>query len=144
MAGVKGKGGPVPKRSSQRRRRNKESKPQKVTAPVTAVDQPPVNGKWHPTAKAWYKSLAESGQAQFFEPSDWQAAKILAGELSIYLRSTKRSAMMFAHIWTGMGELLTTEAARRRLKIEIERDQPKGDEDADVADLDEYRKRAAG
>jgi hypothetical protein len=26
----------------------------------------------------WYKSLAESGQAQFFEASDWEGARFVA------------------------------------------------------------------
>jgi hypothetical protein len=142
MAGVPGKGGPVPKRSSQRRRRNKDSKPAKAKA-SGAVAVPPANSKWHAGAKRWYKSLKDSGQSQFFEPSDWEAAYFLAGEISEYLNSDRRSAMMFSHIWSAMGELLTTEASRRRLKLEIERDSGQVGEDGDVTDLDEYRKRAA-
>lgn len=138
-----GERGPLPKRSSQRRRQNKESKPEKATAPAAPVKQPRVNGKWHPVAKDWYRSLAESGQAQFFEPSDWQAARIVAGELSYYLRSKKRAAMMFSHLWSAMNELLTTEGARRRLKLEIERGTPEVDHGDGVSDLDEYRKRRA-
>lgn len=144
--------GPVPKRSNQRRRRNKESKPTKAKAKTPAskpnrIAPPRVNGQWHSIAKDWYRSLAESGQAQFFEPSDWQAARLVADELSRYLRSKKRSAMMFSYIWTAMGDLLTTEATRRRLKLEIERELPEEDGDqeaAEIAKLDDYRRRAAG
>lgn len=138
--------GPVPKRNAQRRRRNEESKADTAPALTSVVEAPPVVKSWAPAAKRWYESLAESGQAQFFEPSDWQAAQLVAGELSVYLRSKKRSAMMWSHIWTAMTDLLTTEGARRRLKIEIER--PSEDEDdaeaSDVAKLDDYRRRAAG
>lgn len=138
--------GPVPKRNSQRRRANKESKAETAPALTAAVEAPPAVKSWAPAANRWYKSLAESGQAQFFEPSDWQAAQLVAGELSIYLRSKKRSAMMWSHIWTAMTDLLTTEGARRRLKIEIERPaEDEGDADAsDVAKLDDYRRRASG
>ena len=138
--------GPVPKRNAQRRRRNEESKADTAPALTSEVEAPPVVKSWAPAAKRWYESLAESGQAQFFEPSDWQAAQLVAGELSVYLRSKKRSAMMWSHIWTAMTDLLTTEGARRRLKIEIERP-PVGEDDAeasDVAKLDDYRRRAAG
>jgi hypothetical protein len=136
-----GQRGPAPKRSTQRRRQNKESKPE-IARVSGRVIPPKVDGKWHPAAKRWYKALGESGQAQFFEPSDWEAAHFLAGEISNYLRSDKRSAMMFSHIWSAMGELLTTEASRRRLKLEIERDDAKGSQ-GEVADLDAYRKRLA-
>lgn len=137
--------GPVPKRDSQRRRANKESKAEQAPALTGKVDAPKPARGWHAAAKRWYLSLEESGQAQFFEPSDWQAAQLVAGELSVYLRSKKRSAMMFTHLWSAMTDLLTTEGARRRLKIEIER--PAEDEEdseaADVAKLDDYRDRLA-
>lgn len=140
--------GPVPKRNGQRRRQNSESQAEVVPA-LTAgpVDAPAVVKSWHPAAKRWYESLTESGQAQFFEPSDWQAAQLVAGELSVYLRSKKRSAMMWSHLWSAMTDLLTTEGARRRLKIEIEREVSANAEDeeaATIAQLDEYRDRASG
>ena len=137
--------GPVPKRSEQRRRRNKESRPEKVAGPAAPVDAPAEKRTWHPVAKEWYRSLKESGQAQFYEPSDWQAARLVAEELSQYLRSKKRSAMMFAQLWSAMTDLLTTEGARRRVKIEVERGAPEDNgEDAEIASLDEYRRRVAG
>ena len=129
-----GERGPVPKRSSQRRRQNKESK-----VPVPASDP-----EWHTTAAAWFESLAESGQAQFYEPSDWQAARLIADELTTYLSNDRRSAMMFSHIWSAMTDLLTTEGSRRRVKLEIERDQPEADDpEAEVTQLDAYRARAS-
>lgn len=141
-----GSRGPVPKRSTQRRRTNKESEPEvaPVVAPPVAV--PPAEEHWHPSATSWYEALAESGQAQFFEPSDWAAARIVAGQLSEFLRAEKRSAMMFSHLWSAMTDLLTTEGARRRLKIEIDRGagDEGDDEAATVAKLDEYRRRASG
>lgn len=145
MPGKKGSGGPVPKRSSQRRRRNRTKKPDRPKAPAGKVKAPKAHKNWHPTARAWYDSLAKSGQSEFYEPSDWQAAYVLAGELSAYLKNPRRSAMMFAQIWSGMSELLTTEGARRRVKIEVDRE-PAGatqDEKSEVASLDAYRQRAA-
>lgn len=144
MPGVAGKGGRVPKRSTQRRRRNKEGEPDRVAPGESRYPIPPVVGAWHPAAKAWYRSLGESGQAQYFEPSDWQAAKFVAGELSVYLKSKRRSAMMLSHLWSAMGDLLATEASRRRVRIEIERSRPTpGDAQlADVTHLSEIRRRA--
>lgn len=143
-----GKRGPVPKRNDQRRRQNKESQAEGVPAVVAGpVEAPPAVKGWAPAAKRWYESLVESGQAQFFEPSDWQAAQLVAGELSIYLRGKKRSAMMWSHLWSAMTDLLTTEGARRRLKIEIERppeESPEDEEAATIARLDDFRDRASG
>ncbi|MCU1500572.1 MAG: hypothetical protein JWM47_4525 [Acidimicrobiales bacterium] len=146
-----GQRGPVPKRSTERRRRNKESETQTVKPPAPAagkskttadgqVKRPAAARHWHPIAKAWYTSLAESGQSQFYEPSDWQAARYVAEVMSKQLKA-KPSAQLFAAIWSAMTDLLTTEAARRRVRMEIERP-PAGDETpAGVTALDEYRQR---
>lgn len=140
--------GPVPKRSTERRRRNKDSKPDIVvieaTAPAAAVVVvPKPNRLWHPIARDWFKSLSESGQAQYFEPSDWQAARYVAEVMSKNLKQPKFSSMLFQSIWTAMQDLLTTEAARRRVRMEIER-KPAGDEPAPgVIAIADYRKRLA-
>lgn len=134
-----GRRGPVPKRSSERRRRNKDGKTDQAKVAGSAVKAPPVSGHWHPAAKAWFRSLAESGQSQFFEPSDWQAARLLAEAMSRHLKSKRPSAVMFAALWSAMGDLLTTEASRRRVRIEIERTAEP--EHAEVTALDEYRRR---
>lgn len=131
--------GPVPKRSSERRRRNKGSKPDKVTA-AGSVKAPAADSKWHPIAKGWFNGLKTSGQAQFFEPSDWQAARLVAEELNRYLRAKKKSAIMFAHIWSAMTDLLTTEGARRRVRLEVEREGNDDETPAGVTALDDYRK----
>lgn len=142
-----GSRGPVPKRSTQRRRKNKESEPERAPAVCSSSSvAPPADEGWHEMATRWYDALADSGQAQFFEPSDWAAAHLVADQLSEFLRAPKRSAMMFSHLWSAMTDLLTTEGARRRLKIEIEREPsvPGDDESATVARLNDYRNRSAG
>lgn len=131
--------GPVPKRSTERRRRNKSkvTKTKTVTAPGT-VKAPAVSSTWHPIAKAWFRSLATSGQARYFEPSDWQAARFVAEAMSRNLKAGQRfSAQLFQAVWSAMGDLLTTEGARRRVRIEIEREE--AGKPADVTVLDEYR-----
>lgn len=137
-----GQRGPVPKRSTERRRRNKESEPELVPALMAKVTPPPADDSWHPIALDWYESLKTSGQSQFFEPSDWAAAQILAREMSRMLRN-KFSSMGFAAIWSAMSDLLTTEADRRRVRMEIEREQAKG-KPASVTAIDSYRKALAG
>ncbi len=137
-----GERGPVPKRSSERRRRNKDSVVETVElkglGPVPVPESDPA---WHPRAREWYESLADSGQSKYFEPSDWQAARVLADALTKCLRMKRFSAVLFASVWAGMADLLTTEASRRRVRMEIERDLA-GDleESARVVAIASYRK----
>lgn len=130
--------GPVPKRSSERRRRNKQSKPDTV-AVIGKVKPPAVSAHWHPIAKAWFKSLAESGQSTFFEPSDWQGARFVAESMTQNLKAKRFSAQLFAAVWAAMGDLLTTEADRRRARMEIDRELDGTKKPAGVTALDEYR-----
>lgn len=133
--------GPVPKRSSERRRRNKEAKVETVSPITAAVDAPPASSAWHEIARDWYESLKTSGQARFFEPSDWQYARYVADVMSRNLKQRQKfSSVLFAAVTSAMNDLLTTEAARRRVRLEIERvgepEQPAG-----VVALADYTKR---
>lgn len=132
--------GPVPKRSSERRRKNKESVPDTVAPVTTGVEPPKANSRWHPIARDWFNSLAESGQSQYFEPSDWQAARYVGDVMSRNLKQTSRfSAVLFQAVWSAMNDLLTTEGARRRVRMEIERGDPAA-QPASVTALADYRK----
>ncbi|MEV6526878.1 hypothetical protein AB0M43_33600 [Longispora sp. NPDC051575] len=135
--------GPIPKRSDQRRRRNAAEPVTTVTPPAEPVAAPPLGFPAHELAAAWYASLAESGQALYFEPSDWQAARLLAFDLTRHLNAPRVSAQLLAAVWSAMGDLLTTEAARRRVRMEIERAPDDGADLAGVTALDDYR-RALG
>ncbi|WP_216677725.1 hypothetical protein [Streptomyces sp. MNP-20] len=138
--------GPVPKRSDQRRRRNSDGpdvvKAEAGKAPVI----PRASGDWHPIAKRWYASLRESGQAQFYEQSDWLTAVYVAEAMSRNLASTKFSAQLFQSVMSAMTDLLTTEGARRRARVELEREAAGEDpaEAARVTLMDAYRKAAGG
>lgn len=76
-----GQRGPSPKRSTERVRRNAGAETDTV-AVDGAVEQPRADPKWAPAAKRWYASLAESGQATYFEPSDWEEARLVADLLT--------------------------------------------------------------
>ena len=132
--------GPVPNRSDQRRRTNKPEVPIVTAAapPVAAPEQPEADGTWHHLAADWYNSLAHSGQAEFFQASDWAQAQVWAHLLSVELFKDKPSAMMIAAWASGAGELLTTEGARRRMRIELERAKPSdpGEDHADATVTD--------
>jgi len=135
-----GSRGPVPKRDAQRRRRNKpETETKTAPGKPVAVVVPEPDPAWHPMARDWFTALSESGQAVWYQPSDWQTARIWAEVLSRQLSSGRVSAQMIA-AWAGAAtELLTTEGARRRAKVELEQPKADADEDAAVADLDRWR-----
>lgn len=141
--------GPVPARSDQRRRRNKPATPTDKVEVQGAVAVPPPTDSWHPTAAAWYVSLEQSGQSRFFEPSDWQAAHFTAALMSDCLTGDGVNAQLVAQIRGMMSDLLTTEGARRRAGIELERalsgtpaaaSTPGGN----VTVMDDRRKRLSG
>jgi len=139
--------GPVPKRSTERRRRNKPEGVEVTSVPVGAVEVtcPPADESWHDIARDWYESLAKSGQATFYEPSDWATARYVAEAMSRGLGASRFSAQLFAAVSSAMTELLTTEGARRRARLEIERGKS-GEEGkpADVTALDDYRAALGG
>lgn len=136
--------GPVPKRSDQRRRRNKpaggEITRARAAAPAAA---PKADPDWHPIARGWFEALGESGQSQYYEPSDWATARVWAELLSRQLESGRPSAQMIASWSSGATELLTTEGARRRARMELERGPQGAEEDAaKISRMDAYRKAA--
>lgn len=128
--------GPVPKRSAERRRRNLSGQTDTVRmdGPVEAPECPE---HWEPMARDWYLSLVESGQSRYYEPSDWTAALYVGEAMSRNLRSGKFSAELFRTVWAAMTDLLTTEGARRKARMEVERNA--APDLAPVDDLDAYR-----
>lgn len=134
--------GPVPKRSDQRRRANKPETPiVKATSPARSAARPKPDAHWHPIARDLYVSLADSGQAQFYEPSDWAKARLAAELTSRALAHAKPPGQLLAVVDSMWSSLLATEGDRRRLRVELER--PKGgDEEAgDVSWFDDARRR---
>ncbi len=152
-----GSRGPIPKPAASRRRRNKDAptsrspagQPAASSTPPTAPPARPrlqrPNHLWHPVAKDWFEALADSGQARFYEPSDWAVGRFVAEAMSRCLRAERTSAQMVATVLSGASDLMSTESSRRRLRIELTR--PEDDENQPalmpVAALDEYRNRLA-
>lgn len=132
MPGVPGSGGPVPKRSEQRRRTNKDprSLDRAQAGPRPAAPEP--DETWHPIARDWFLSLSESGQSGFYEASDWATARYVAEAMSKNLSDGKFSAMLFASVMSATSSLLVTEGDRRRLRLELERAKP-ADPDGEAA-----------
>jgi hypothetical protein len=145
---VMGTRGPIPERSEARRRRNKDDGPKlaQVAAgpPADLPDLPEPDPLWHPIATDWYLSLRESGQAIFYEPSDWAMARYAAELMSRGLSSDRPpNGQYVSALDSVMARLLTTEGDRRRARIELER-KPAGPQLAAVKPLDAYRDLAGG
>lgn len=143
MAGKPGVGGPVPKPQAQRRRRNKPAVPvDTVPARGFSGPAPRPDDAWHPIAREWFLALAESGQARFYEPSDWAMARLGAEMMSNLCSSDRPSAQMLVSVLQITSGLLATEGDRRRLRLELARGaEVDADEESSVAALDDYRKR---
>lgn len=131
--------GPVPKRTSQRLGHlTKAEKSAATTVKAAgAVGIPPPDPAWNELAVAWYASLEASAQRPLMEPSDWAAARLVAAEMTRMLAEPPNAALL-GKIWAAMGELMTTEGARRRLRIEVERRQLAA-APAPVVQIDDFR-----
>ena len=143
--------GPVPNRSEDlarpRERKGKDIVP--VTkGELRKVRIPAADSKWHPIAKRLYNSLKVSGQADFYQQSDWALAWSICEDLSVYKQPRydritgeeyyKRSGQMLQTIYTAMERLLVTEGDRRRVRIELSAPEPEA-ESAAVLAIADYR-----
>jgi len=148
--------GPVPKHSAERRRRNKPADADATVARIPAkrkVTVPAADKDWHPIAKRWYTSLRQSGQSEFYEPSDWATAVLIAESMSRDLSDQVvgitddgkvvkdtiplKGASLAAYL-KAMSVLLVTEGDRRRMRLEIQAAEEQGPSAA-VTALDDYR-----
>lgn len=139
--------GPVPKRTTERRRRNQGESVTTAPSGAVATQRPAADSTWHPIAREWYESLAKSGQSQFYEPSDWQYARIVAELISRGLEGDRLNGQLFSTIDSMMASLLTTEGDRRRVRVELEKPdaaRAEAERKAKVARLADYRAKASG
>ena len=128
--------GPVPNREADlaRPRERKGSDIVPVTKGVLrTVAVPHADPGWHPIAARLYEALNTSGQADFYQNSDWAFAYSLCDDLSYYKSSGKRSGQMLQSIYSAMERLLVTEADRRRVRIELHEPEDQGEPAAVLA-----------
>ena len=130
---------PAPKRESQRRRRNKVEPATRAPSDGTVYGEP-LEGEHSEQARRFWEALRTSGQAQFYEPSDWAVAELIVVAIDSFI--ARPSAMMLASLNSSMSALLVTEADRRRAKLELDKTAPAPVVD-DVAELDDFRLRLA-
>lgn len=120
----------------------------------------PADPDWHPIAKHIYESVATSGQADFYQDSDWAILYSLCDDVSYYKTPSKavainrktgevheyekpRSGQMLQAIMSGLSALLLTEGERRRVRMEL---QSPAEEKPDlkVVAMNKYRDLAEG
>ena len=87
--------------------------------------------KWKPEAQSWFRSLALSGQSEFYEASDWSTAVAAAQAYDVFLKTY--NASIFAQFVRLSERLGCTITDRKRSRIELAEPDP-GDEDEDRAD----------
>lgn len=136
-----GSRGPVPNRSEDLSRDRDANRGDR--APITKgksrpASVPEPDPDWHPIALLLWEATIESGQADFYESSDFAFLFSICDDVSYYKRMGKRSGQMLASIYSAMENLLVTEGARRRVRVEL---QDEVDEDAEVVDMNERRKQ---
>lgn len=111
--------GPVPKRSEVRRRRNKPEGVQVSKAPAgDDVMWPDPDPLWNETATRFYLSLNESGQRAYYQASDVAVAVYVADMMNKSMIG-RVSGQLFAAVMSAITELMATEGARRRIRIEL-------------------------
>jgi hypothetical protein len=137
--------GPVPKRSDQRVRRNTTGEDGLETTTIPAIGEVEapelaLGVETHPLVVDLWASLPRSAQTRFWEPTDWEYARITLYAVNEMLRHPKGiSAMKLTAVNSMLASLLLTEADRRRVRLEIER-APAG-EGAQVFDAAHYFKQ---
>lgn len=129
--------GPIPERTDQVRRRNKKDVDAVEVDDAAPVEAPAPDDDWHEIAREWFEALADSGQAVFYEPSDWATARLIAESMSrdlneqpigvdertgrpVMARIPLKGASLAAYL-KACGVLGVTEGDRRRLQIELHR-----------------------
>lgn len=121
--------GPVGKAENQlaRPRSRKGGDQQPVTVGERRkTTEPDANAAWHPIAIELFNSAKRSGQAGFYQDSDWWLLYSICDDLSVYKKSTRRSAQFAQTLYSAMERLLIAEGDRRRVRLELhEPEKPK-------------------
>jgi hypothetical protein len=92
---------------------------------------PEADPDWKPEAQSWFRSLARSGQSDFYEASDWATAVAAAQAYDIFLKTYNASIFgSFVRLSERLGVTITD---RKRSRIELDDPEPQ-DQDEDAAD----------
>jgi hypothetical protein len=107
-----------------------------------AAEAPELGFEAHPLVESLYASLPDSIEGKFYSAADWQRVRLELWYLNELLMAGKTpGAMAWSAMQTAMSALLISPADKRRVGIELQRRKVDADEDAAVAQIDEYRRR---
>ena len=104
---------------------------EKGTSRRQGIPIPTSDPNWLPEARSWFNSLSLSGQAEFYEASDWATAVAAARALDISIRT--HNASWFTNFNRLSERLGVTIVDRQRSRIELAEPEPQ-DADEDAAD----------
>lgn len=130
--------GPMPQRSEDLAEPRKASRGEVTKGVARKVRVPHPDQSWHPIALKLYEGLKTSGQADYYQNSDWAFAYSLCEDLSEYKKAGRRSGQQLQTIYSAMERLLVTEGDRRRARLELEAEQP-DIEPASVTAINDYK-----
>lgn len=134
--------GPIPNRSGDYSRADNEhraGRPDVTKGEAKPATIPEPDPDWHPIARMLWDAALESGQSDFYQSTDWVFLYSVCEDLTHYKSwDGKRNGQLLSTIYSALSELLITEGARRRVRIELE---VPSTEVAEVVDMDERRRR---
>ena len=148
--------GPMPKRDEDRIRRNIPENPTETVQMIGSVHIPDLGdmshqGETHPLITEMYESIKQSASVKFYEPTDWQFARMTLYMLNQELIAAAHNgkpvgAMKLTAINQMLSALLLTEGDRRRARLEIERapSDAGGGKVLDVTDMLKQRLASGG
>lgn len=126
--------GPIPNRSedlSRERDANRSNRPPLKKGQMRPVSIPNAPRDWHPTCRRLWESLKTSGQADFFQNSDWAYAYSILEDFSFQKNAQAEGKRMSSEtiktLYGGLDRLMMTEAERRKARVEL--DEPDSGED---------------
>ena len=112
--------------------------------------------EWHDIAQRIFNAAKSSGQADFYQDSDWAMLYSLCDDLSYYktprewtdkdtgeLRQQNRSGQMLQSIMSALASLMLTEGDRRKLRMELQAP-PEEKPNLTLLAMDKYRDLADG
>lgn len=148
--------GPIGKRDEERIRRNIPENPTETITVIGSVKIPEMGdlshlGETHPIVEEMYESIKQSAAVKYYEPTDWQFARLALYTLNQELIAAQHNgkpvgAMKLTAINQMLSALLLTEGDRRRARLEIERVQntDSGGKVLDITDVLKQRLASGG
>lgn len=117
----------MPKRSEERlghARGKKEAVAVEKAPGADEVVQPDADPAWCQQAKDLWASLATSGQARYYEPSDWAELSLACWFMTTKVSAGRMSGDDLKALHTVLTDHLVSDGARRRVRLELQRATP--------------------